>query len=112
MNKPFRQSSLHALLRNRKYIGEYRYRDIVFPDAIPAIIPLELFERVQMRVEKHKQAPAMAKAEEEYLLTTKLFCGHCGRMMAGESDTGRNGIIHRYYKCGAPSESWAATRRR
>ena len=100
MNKPFRQSSLHALLRNRKYIGEYRYRDIVLPDAIPAIIPHELFERVQMRVEKNRQAPAMAKAEEEYLLTTKLFCGHCGRMMAGESGTGRNGVIHRYYKCG------------
>ena len=53
-----------------------------------------------MRVEKNRQAPAMAKAEEEYLLTTKLFCGHCGRMMAGESGTGRNGVIHRYYKCG------------
>ena len=43
----------------------------------------------------------MAKAEEEYLLTTKLFCWHCGRMMIGESGKGRNGTIHRYYKCGA-----------
>ena len=34
-------------------------------------------------------------------MTTKLFCGHCGRMMAGESGVGRNGTIHRYYKCSA-----------
>jgi len=52
-------------------------------------------------MKKNQRAPARAKAEEEYLLTTKLFCGHCGRMMIGESGKGRNGTIHRYYKCGA-----------
>lgn len=88
-------------MRNRKYIGEYRYRDIVMPDVVPAIIPKDLFERVQARLEKNRHAPARAKAEDEYLLTTKLFCGHCGRMMVGESGIGRNGTVHRYYKCGA-----------
>ena len=58
-----------------------------------------LFERVQMRVEKNKRTPARAKAEEEYLLTTKLFCGHCGRMMIGESGKSHTGAIYRYYKC-------------
>lgn len=97
--KPFRQNSIQVLLRNRKYIGEYRYKDIVLKNAIPAIIPKDLFERVQMRVEKNKRAPARTKANDEYLLTTKLFCGHCGRMMVGESGTARNGTTHRYYKC-------------
>ncbi len=96
--KPFRPSSLHRILCNRKYIGEYRYKDIVIPDGVPSIIPKDLFEKVQMRVEKNKRTPARTKAPEEYILTTKLFCGHCGRMMVGESGTGRNGI-HRYYKC-------------
>lgn len=97
--KSFRQNSIQVLLRNRKYIGEYRYKDIVLEDAIPPIIPKDLFERVQMRVEKNKRAPARTKADDEYLLTTKLFCGHCGRMMVGESGTARNGTTHRYYKC-------------
>ena len=97
----FRMNSFNRLLKNRKYIGEYRYKDVVIPDAIPAIVPKELFERVQERMKKNQRAPARAKAEEEYLLTTKLFCGHCGRMMIGESGKGRNGTIHRYYKCGA-----------
>ena len=97
--KPFRPNSLHSVLCNRKYIGEYRYKDIIIPDGVPSIIPKDLFERVQMRVEKNKRTPARAKAEEEYLLTTKLFCGHCGRMMIGESGKSHTGAIHRYYKC-------------
>ena len=39
------------------------------------------------------------KAEDDYLLTTKLFCGCCGALMFGESGTSRTGEVHRYYKC-------------
>ena len=92
-------SVLSNLLKNRKYIGEYKYGDVITPDGIPAIIDKELFERVQMRMAANKKAPARAKAEEEYLLTTKLYCGDCGRLMAGESGKGCKGIIYHYYKC-------------
>ena len=33
-------------------------------------------------------------------MTTKLFCGKCGRMMVGESGTSHTGAMHYYYKCG------------
>ena len=92
-------SVLSNLLKNRKYIGEYKYGDVITPDGIPAIIDKELFERVQMRMAANKKAPARAKAEEEYLLTTKLYCGDCGRLMAGESGKGCKGIVYHYYKC-------------
>ena len=39
------------------------------------------------------------KAEDDYLLTTKLHCGYCGALMFGESGTSRTGEVHRYYKC-------------
>ena len=98
-NTPLRVDRVVSLLRNRKYIGEYRYRDIVHENAIPQIIPTSLFNQVQERLAKNKKAPARFKAKEEfYLLTTKLFCGRCGSYMAGESGVGRNGV-HRYYKC-------------
>ena len=67
--------------------------------AIPPIIPLELFEDVQEKIAKNKKAPARRKAEDDYLLTTKLFCGYCGALMFGESGTSRTGEVHRYYKC-------------
>ena len=99
--KPVTYNIIHRMLRNRRYIGEYAFQDIVIPDGFPVIIPQDLFDRVQERLEKNRKAPARAKAEENYLLTTKLFCGHCGTSMNGESGTGRNGTIHRYYKCHA-----------
>ena len=69
------------------------------PDAIPAIVPKDLFDRVQKRLEKNKRAPARGKADEEYLLTTKLFCGKCGALMFGESGTSATGRTYYYYKC-------------
>lgn len=91
-------NSVTRMLHNRKYIGEYRYNDIVHPNGIPAIVPEDLFNRVQERMAANKKAPAKHKAEDEYLLTTKLFCGKCQCYMVGESGTGRN-KVHRYYKC-------------
>ena len=92
-------NSVQHLLNNRRYIGEYTYRDVVVPDGIPAIVPQDLFERVQEKLAKNKKAPARHKAEDEYLLTTKLFCGYCEAYLYGESGTSHTGNIHRYYKC-------------
>lgn len=97
----FRVATLSVILKNRKYIGEYKYADTVIPNGIPAIIEPDLFVRVQQRMEGNKKAPSRTKADEEYLLTTKLFCGDCGRLMVGESGTsGTNGAKYYYYKCG------------
>lgn len=89
-----------AILHNRKYIGEYRYRHIVTPGGIPAIVPQDLFDRVQQQLEANKKAPARHKAEDDYLLTTKLFCGTCGAMMVGECGTSSTkGRKYHYYRC-------------
>ena len=95
----FTYNSVEHMLKNRRYIGELKFRDVVVPDAIPPIIPLELFEDVQEKIAKNKKAPARRKAEDDYLLTTKLHCGCCGALMFGESGTSRTGEVHRYYKC-------------
>ena len=95
----FTYNSVEHMLKNRRYIGELKFRDVVVPDAIPPIIPLELFEDVQEKIAKNKKAPARRKAEDDYLLTTKLFCGYCGALMFGESGISRTGEVHRYYKC-------------
>lgn len=92
-------NSVQHLLNNRRYIGEFKYRDVIVPDGIPAIVPLDLFERVQEKMAKNKKAPARHKAEDDYLLTTKLFCGYCGAYLCGESGTSRTGVVHHYYKC-------------
>lgn len=92
-------NTVTRMLHNRRYIGEYRYKEIVTPNGIPAIVPEDLFERVQDMMKANKKAPAKHKAEDEYLLTTKLFCGKCKCLMVGESGTSKTKFVHRYYKC-------------
>ena len=100
-DKLFKISIFTRFLRNRRYIGEYRYGETVIENGMPVIIDKELFERVQRRIENNKHAPARTKttADELFLLTTKIFCGECGQTMAGESGTSRTGNIYYYYKC-------------
>ena len=43
----FNKNSLRKILRNKKYIGVYQYRDIYDPNGIPEIIEKELFDDVQ-----------------------------------------------------------------
>ena len=90
---------VHYLLKNRRYIGEYKFRDMVIHDAIPPIVSKELFNRVQEIMARNQKAPAMRKAEDDYILTTRLFCGKCGTFMVGESGKSHTGTVHRYYKC-------------
>ena len=98
-NQKFTYNSVWKLLSNHRYIGENHFKDIVMPDSIPAIVDKDLFEEVQLKIKKNSRAPARHKAEDDYLLTTKLFCGMCGAMMFGECGTGRNKVVHHYYKC-------------
>ena len=55
-----------------------------------------LFNKVQEKLAKNKKAPARHKAEESYLLTTKLYCGKCGALMFGESGVSHTGKIQMF----------------
>ena len=45
------------------------------------------------------------------MLTTKLFCGKCGRLMVGESGTSHTGKKHYYYKCGSAKRKTGCTKK-
>ena len=110
--KAFKIGGVSLILKNRKYIGEYQYGSVIIPKGIPAIIDDDLFDRVQRRMAFNKKAPAKAKATEEYLLTTKLFCGTCERLMAGESGTSSTkSVKHYYYKCGGAKRKLGCKRK-
>lgn len=98
-NKNVTKTTVSALLQNRKYIGEYKYRDVVIPGGVPAIISEELFNMAQDRLERNRRAPSSYKSNDRYILTTKLFCAECGSPMVGESARGRHEKQYFYYKC-------------
>ena len=97
--KPITPNVVYTMLRNRKYIGEYKFGDTVIADGVPRIVSDDLFFAVQNRIAQNKKAPARQKAIDEYLLTTKLFCGKCGAMMVGESGHSMTGRVYHYYRC-------------
>jgi len=98
-NVPFNKNSLRKILRNKRYCGIYTYNGIEIKDGMPRIIDDELFEEVQIIMDKNKITPARAKAKNEYILTTKLFCGYCKEMMTGYSGMGKSGTTYYYYIC-------------
>lgn len=82
LGDPMTFTSVEHLLKNRRYIGEFKYRDVVIPDGIPAIVPKELFDSVQDRMEKNKKAPSRHKAEDDYLLTRSCTADTAARSCA------------------------------
>ena len=99
LGREFNKNSLHRLLRNRRYIGMYIYKGEETPGGMPQIVDDGLFERVQNILDRNKAAPARSRGKQEYLLTTKLFCGHCKEMMTGYTGTGKHGNKYHYYIC-------------
>lgn len=97
--KLFRCGVMRGILSNRKYIGEYSWKDVVIPNGIPKIIDDDVFERVQMKLNTKFKKMAKRNDWSEFYLTGKLFCGHCEAMMVGDSGTSQNGSKYYYYIC-------------
>ena len=90
------------MLKNRRYLGEYRFKDTLVENAFIPLTTPEIFEKCQRRIEQNQRRPASFKpVQDKYLLTGKIFCGHCGSTMSGTSATSKTGKTHRYYECHA-----------
>ena len=88
----FERSSLAKAFRSEKYIGVLEQSGVRIEGGIPAIIDRETWDRVQRRMDLLRHSGAKNReVPVDYLLTGKVFCGHCGASMHGLSGTGRNG---------------------
>lgn len=89
----FSTEAINRLIRNRKYIGEYKYQDIMKKCPISSILDPETWQRAQRQVQKHK------KVSMKYRLNGRIFCGLCKSPMHGVSGTGKSGKTWHYYTC-------------
>ena len=96
---PCTQSTLTRVFRSEKYVGVLEQDGIRIEGGCPALVERDVFDRVQKRLDLMRHAGAKNKAEVEYLLTGKLYCGHCGNAMVGVSGTGSSGRTWCYYQC-------------
>lgn len=97
--RPFTRNSLSTILKNKKYIGVYKFDDIEIEGGMPVIVDKKVFDKVQERIAMGNKKKPRKHDDVEFLLTGKLFCGHCRKPMVGTSGTSKTGSIYYYYTC-------------
>lgn len=106
--REWNRSSFNQMLSNERYTGVYIYGDVRIPGGIPQIISQKLFDSVQCIIHTKSNSrrdptgkrPQRRRHEKgTYLLTGKIFCGHCKHPMTGVSGTSKSGDLHFYYAC-------------
>lgn len=108
--KPWKGRDFDKMLANRKYTGSFDFGGRQCTTTYPRIIDDALFEKVQKRAEKNKYYSGAKSAKVDYLLSGKLFCGHCGSAMVADSGTGKLGTVHYYYGCTAKKKRRACSK--
>lgn len=95
----FNKNSINRIIKNRSYIGEYKAAGVVTEGGMPQIIPTTKFYLAQKELKRRTTSKQQRKDNAEYLLSGKLFCGHCKKAMVGVSGTSHTGKKHYYYYC-------------
>ena len=96
---PIGEKMIPKFIVCEKYKGMYRYLDIEDLAGIPAIVSADLWDRANAILEKQRRAPASKNDEDGYILTGKLYCGHCEEAMVAGSGTSKTGRTFKYYAC-------------
>ncbi|MBS5850340.1 MAG: recombinase family protein [Clostridium sp.] len=98
--KPITHKTFDNYMKNTKYTGEFYFGERLCTNMYPAIIDKEMFERVQQRLSSNRYfLGGKETAKEPYLLTGKLFCGHCGTEMVAGGGKSKTGKQYYYYEC-------------
>ena len=95
--KEFATSTIMDMLRNDKYIGVYRFADVVTPGGLPQIIPDNLWDKVQAHLKSNVRRRS-GNTKMNYYLTGALFDDD-GNHFRGTSGTSKNGERYYYYEC-------------
>lgn len=106
------KSNMYRLLKNEKYIGTYKWDDICDHDVIPKLTDPDTFAAVQKKLAGSKKKRRSGDPDRPvFLLTGKVFCGHCGEPMTGDSGKSKTGTVYYYYTCNGKKKHRCEKRR-
>jgi DNA invertase Pin-like site-specific DNA recombinase len=88
----FSTSVVHHVLRNPIYAGRFWWGGVEFVSSEPTIVPHELFQRVQDRLDGH---PYRRARRLEFAYSGLMTCGSCGSAITAEIRKG----VYTYYHC-------------
>ncbi len=96
---PIDKCGLHNLLTNVLYVGKVRHKQEVYAGAHEAIVPEDLFRRVQARLQQNRNAGNVElRNRHGALLRGLLYCKACSRAMT-HTFASRGNKRYRYYTC-------------
>ena len=98
---PWTPRQVLAVLRNPVYVGRFVDGQSTRFGQHDAIIPIELFEQVQDRINARRAAKRARRSKprtSEWPLRGKIICPRCGRTMSTHNTYYRN-FIYRHYRC-------------
>ena len=102
--KLFNCNNLSWFFENKMYYGDYTYKGEI-PRSCPIIVSKEVWDRCYLRHTENKKLRGQKRSDVDFILTGKVFCGHCGATMCGESGIGRNETKYTYYTCSRRKKS-------
>lgn len=105
----FPTSTIRAILQRKAYTGIYELNGKTYNNVYPPIISLELFEKVQQRLNLTRYG-CRKDNHEIYRLRNKIYCGYCNKKMYPSSTKSRNGKPLKYYKCDTPKKDNCLTK--
>ena len=97
-------SSLHVVLRNRTYSGEFEWKGTMYQGTYEALVSRDTWARVQDRLDA-RQESRHRKMIHDFTYSGLVRCGHCGCFLVGELKKGRYVYYHctgNKGKCGEP----------
>ena len=92
----FARGALYDFLRNRLYLGEIRHHDLWFPGEHKGIVPLELWDKVQVQLSANLHTRRHRLREQSSSLLTGLLEDANGNRFT-PSFTLKNGRRYHYY---------------
>jgi site-specific DNA recombinase len=92
--KPVPTSTVHKILRNRLYMGEFEWNGRIYKGSHQPLVTRDLWERVQDMM-NGRNASKHRRVKHNFAFSGLITCGHCGCSIVGEIKKKR----YIYYHC-------------
>lgn len=100
-------NSYHTLFKNRLFIGELVFGDLVIEDYCPPVIDRSTWDAVQADLQRRASRKHLTginpghprRSNSAYLLSGLAYCARCGAPLAGDSSRQRSGGYYYRYHC-------------
>ena len=95
----FVPSYIGKVIQQEKYIGKCWIKGELYENIVPPLIDEETFNMAKYNTMQNMKRSSHYRSKNDFLLAGKTYCGYCGKLIYGETGSGKNNRVYTYYKC-------------